>query len=267
MTSQKVHAANPNMKVIGMGTQGQNILNTIPQCPKADGVVYHPYGRGDKVPESTYERSYLVYEPWIDALRAKTSLPLRETERNCDNPATVNQTAVWNARRLTQSFAKNVEQTFIYTFQGRDAAQTVVSNDATPIKEPTYFVVQRILVAMAGFSGTTSIATLINSQTGFDSAHFMSHVFQNTASGSTICAVWFGNRPIYADGTAPAPQTCGVHFPSQHVHAFNKCYVLDTVTGAKTPIAESFVPNGPYWGQGGPYQIPVSERPLYIVLP
>jgi hypothetical protein len=250
-----------------MDTQGQYVINLIPQCPNADAVVYHPYGLRDYIPENTYEWQWRTYPSWINKLRSVTNLPLRETERNCDSGATANQSAVWNARRIILSLGMNVEQTFIYTFQSSDTAQSVVDNNAKP--EATYYVVQRILATLKGLVGTTLTTNLVTYQTGFDLTHFMSYTF-NAAGGTTVIAVWFGNLAVYKDGTAPAPQTCTLNVTQQHVHTPDQSYILDTVTGVQTKIYESneVPPSGaPYWTTSGVANIPVSERVLLIVTP
>jgi hypothetical protein len=165
------------------------------------------------------------------------------------------------------SLVRNVEQTFIYTFQGSDTAQSVVDNNAKP--EPTYYVVQRILANLKGLVGTTLTTNLVTYQTNFDVTHFMSATF-NTPGASTVVAVWFGNLAVYKDGTAPAAQTCTLNFTEQHVHTPDQCYILDTVTGAQAKIYESneVPPSGaPYWTSSGVANIPVSERVQLIVDP
>jgi hypothetical protein len=266
-TVAAVHAANPNMKVIGMDTQGQYVVDLIRQCPGADGVSYHPYGQNDYVPENTYEWQWRNYSGWIAELRKVTKLPLFETERNCDSGASANQSAVWNARRLMLSLQLNVEHSFIYMFEGNDTAQSVVDMNAKP--EPTYSVVQRLTPIIKGLKGTTFTANLVSYQTGFDLTHFQSCTL-DVSGGETVVGVWFGNRAVYKDGTAPPAQICTLNFHQQHTHVAGQSYILDLVTGTKTHIYESneVHPTGaPYWTSSGVANIPVSERVLLIVTP
>src|SRR4029077_6393302 len=122
-----IHGLNANIQVIGLGGQGQQILDMLALAPThLDGIVYHPYDAGGTFdnPEAVFEggtqsNPYLgfSYVAWVNKLRSVTTLPLWETEcgsdaAGCGGWGGESMAAQWMTRRLVLTKILNVEHTF-----------------------------------------------------------------------------------------------------------------------------------------------------------
>jgi Concanavalin A-like lectin/glucanases superfamily len=231
-----VHAVSPSTKIIGYGAQGQQVLTMLANGGLADGIVYHPYDLNTQIPETCYEPPYLNYDNWVRTLRSHTSLPIWETERNGDTTSSAPNTlvvseydqALWNARRLLQSFGLGVDHTFIYQYTD-GSNQSVVDFYLNP--RQTVYVIQKILLSLAGTVGTLETVTLTNLSGGFDSADVYTYTYRS--STSTVVALWLGN---HATNLPPSSGTATVSFNLLNTNV--TASVLDTVVGTYTPLSD-----------------------------
>jgi hypothetical protein len=70
---------------------------------RIDGVVYHPYDKGDAMAESVYEPPYYDYLTWVNPVKTATKLPIWETEWAIDRGRSEDQSAIFDCRRLTMA--------------------------------------------------------------------------------------------------------------------------------------------------------------------
>ncbi len=251
-----VHAVSDTL-VIGYGAQGTEILNMISMGGAVDGVVYHPYDSGNNIPETTYEPIYTNYANWVATLRAATSMPIYETERN--GSLTGGNTAeywmaCWNARRLLQSSGLGVEHSFIYDFAD-SSNQSIM--DPYYNKRQTWFVLQRVMNALEGLTTTGTGVTLTPGASNFDIADFYSYVFSGPSS--TVAAVWLGN---HNPGSPPTPGSGTITFTVNNT--FSKPIIVDTVKGITLPLSVynfSLVGN-----QMSVFAFPISDAPRMIII-
>jgi hypothetical protein len=253
-----VHAVNPSVQVIGLGAQGGQIFNMLAMGTTMDGVVYHPYLNLNSIPETTYEWQYTDYANWIQALNSKTNLPKWETEWGIGTTTTLTNAnqATFIARRLLQEAGLGVEHSFIYEFQDNGSEHYGVdsSNPTTP--KAAFYVVQRIITALAGVQGGTSFVT-VNSVANGDVADVKAFAYQGT--NKTVVSVWFGNHSV---GTPPPSSTCALTFttPSAYLHS----YVLNAMTGTQVPLSTYKCSSS-----GNQFTVtgfPISDQPLIIIM-
>ena len=109
---------------------------------KVDGVVYHPYDKGDALADSVYEPPYYEYLAWVNAVKAATKLPIWETEWAIDSGRSEYQSAVFDCRRLTMALWLGVKHTFIYDFCDSDTGQSVVDYHYRP--RQNYLAIDRV---------------------------------------------------------------------------------------------------------------------------
>jgi hypothetical protein len=190
-----VHAVSPDTQVIGYGGQGSQVLDMLAMGGRVDGVVYHPYDKGDAIAESVYEPPYYDYLTWVNTVKAATKLPIWETEWAIDRGRSEYQSAIFDCRRLTTALWLGVKHTFIYDFCDSDTGQSVIDYYYHP--RQNYFAIDRLfsvltpdLVADQHAVGVTS------SDPAFDSKNFMGFTFESgdPAYPKKSCAVvWFGH--------------------------------------------------------------------------
>ena len=254
-----VHAVNPSIQVIGLGGQGTQIFNMLAMGTTMNGVVYHPYANGNYIPETTWEWEYLDYGSWIQVLDSKTRLPKWETEMGIGTTATFTNTnqAEFIARRLLQESGLGVEHSFIYEFEdnGPELYGVDFSNPTTP--KTAFYVVQRIISALAGVKGGTSFVT-VNWVANGDVADVKAFAYQGSIN-KTVVAFWFGNHD---PRTPPAASTCKLTFTVPHPHTHS--YVMNAITGTQVPVSSY------KWSQSGTQfsvaGLPISDQPLIIVM-
>jgi hypothetical protein len=258
--SAAVHAVNPSIQVIGFGAQGGQIFNMLAAGTTMNGVVYHPYANGGRVPETTYEWQYVDYGSWIQALTLKTALPKWETEWGIGTSATftITNQANFIARRLLHESGLGVEHAFIYEFLDNGTEYYgVCSNPTTP--KMAFYVLQRITATLAGVQGGTSFVT-VNSVANGDVADVK--VYEYQGSTKTVVSLWFGNHD---PRTPPASSTCSLTFTlSQPQTPHTSSYVLNVMTGTQVPLSSYNCTQ-----QGNQYTVaglPISDQPLMIVL-
>jgi len=203
-----VHAASPNTLVIGYGGQGSQVLDMLAMGGKVDGVVYHPYDKGDAIAESVYEPPYYDYLTWVNTVKAATKLPIWETEWAVDSGRSEYHSAIFDCRRLTMALWLGVKHTFIYDFCDSDTGQSVVDYHQRP--RQNYFAIDRVfsvltpdLVADKHAVGVTS------SDPAFDFKNFMGFTFESrnpTYPYKSCVVVWFGHiLPSGPIGQPPNP--------------------------------------------------------------
>jgi hypothetical protein len=252
-----VHAVNPSIQVIGLGAQGGQIFNMLAMGTTMDGVVYHPYLNLNYIPETTYEWQYTDYGNWIQALNEKTTLPKWETEWGIGTTTTLTNAnqATFIARRLLQESGLGVEHSFIYEFQDNGSEHYGVYSNATTPK-PAFYVVQRIITALAGVQGGTSLVT-VNSVANGDVVDVKAFAYQGT--NKTVVSVWFGNHSV---GTPPPSNTCALTFTASS--AYLHSYVLNPMTGTQVPLSTyNCSSSGNQFTVAG---FPISDQPLIIVM-
>jgi hypothetical protein len=130
----------------------------------------------------------------------------------------------------------------------------VYSNSTTP--KPAYYVVQRIIAALAGAQGGTSLVTVSAVANG-DVADVKAYAYQGTSK--TAVAVWFGNHSV---GTPPPSSTCTLTFTV--TSPYSHPYVLNPMTGTQVPLST-------YKASASGNQVkvagfPISDQPLIIIL-
>ena len=254
-----VHAVNPSIKVIGLGAQGTQIFDMLAMGTKMDGVVYHPYGNGyGFVPETTYEWEWRVYAPWIQALSSETRLPKWETEWGIGTTSTFTNTnqADFIGRRLLEEAGLGVQHSFIYEFQdnGSELYGVDSSNPTTP--KISFYVVHRIISALAGVKGGTSVVT-VNSVANGDLTDVEAFAYRGT--NKTVVSFWFGN---YDPRTPPPSSTCQLTFTVPF--AVTQAYVMDALTGTQVQLSSySWSQNGTQVSVSG---LPISDDPEIIVM-
>jgi hypothetical protein len=252
-----VHAVNPSVQVIGLGAQGGQIFNMLATGTTMDGVVYHPYFNLSYIPETAYEWQYLDYATWIQALSSKTTLPKWETEWGLGTTATLTNAnqATFIARRLLQESGLGVEHSFIYEFVDNQSERYgVYSNSTTP--KPAFYVVQRIITALAGVQGGTSIVT-VNSVANGDVVDVKAFAYQGP--NKTVVSVWFGNHSVV---TPPPSSTCSLTFTVSS--PYSHPYVLNPMTGTQVPLSTySCSVSGNQFTVAG---FPISDQPLIIIM-
>jgi hypothetical protein len=261
-----VHSVSPSTVVIGLGAQGSQITTMITtNGGNPDGIVYHPYDLNDDIAEHTFEPPDTIYETWVANLRAVTSKPLWETERNLGGASGEYNAACWNARRLCLSFALGIDHTFLYDFYDQTGVQTTLNN---PLFVPmqSYYVVQRVLAQIGTMPPTSVHCTVTGPNTAFTNslANFKSFVF--SLGGRTVAAVWFGNvaplkiivenNTLITSGNVP-PRTATISFP--HGSMTEPIQVLDSVSGDL-----QFRPQSDY-GPNGIF-LTVTDRPQFITI-
>ena len=231
-----VHAVNPSIQVIGLGGQGAQIFNMLALGTTMNGVVYHPYANGNYIPETTYEWQYLDYGSWIQALDSKTTLPKWETEWGIGTTAkftNANQ-AEFLGRRLLQEAGLGVEHSFIYEFADNGPELYGVDSNYPMTPKTAFYVVQRIISALAGVQGGTSFVT-VNSVANGDVADVKAFAYQGSIN-KTVVAFWFGNHD---PRTPPAASTCQLTFTVPHPHWHS--YVMNAMTGTQVPCRRTNV--------------------------
>jgi len=254
-----VHAVNPSIQVIGLGGQGGQIFNMLAMGTTMNGVVYHPYPNGNFIPETTYEWQYLDYGSWIQVLDSKTRLPKWETEWGIGTWPTFIQTnqAEFLARRLLQAAGLGVEHSFIYEFADNGAEPYGVDsmNPLTP--KTAFYVVQRIISALAGVQGGSSFVT-VNSVANGDVADVKAFAYQGSIN-KTVVAFWFANH----DPRNPPPaSTCHLTFTVPHPHWHS--YVMNSITGTQVPVSSyQRSQSGTQFSIAG---LPISDQPQFIVM-
>jgi hypothetical protein len=254
-----VHAVNPSIQVIGLGGQGTQIFNMLAMGTTMNGVVYHPYANGNYIPETTWEWEYLDYGSWIQVLDSKTRLPKWETEMGIGTTATFTNTnqAEFIARRLLQESGLGVEHSFIYEFEdnGPELYGVDFSNPTAP--KTAFYVVQRIISALASVKGGTSFVT-VNWVANGDVADVKAFAYQGSIN-KTVVAFWFGNHD---PRTPPAASTCKLTFTVPHPHTHS--YVMNAITGTQVPVSSY------KWSQSGTQfsvaGLPISDQPRLMVV-
>ena len=191
-----VHASSPGTLVIGLGGQGQQVLDMLKMGTHADGVVYHPYDKGDSIPEHTYEPPYTDYQTWVAAVRAATNLPIWETECAISSGGNNGEyhSAIWDARRLTLAAALGVQHTFLYDYCDPDIAQTVLDYWQAPRQR--YFVEQRLYSLIGGMTPTGRAVMVNSSDSNYSRDNFKGFVFANQDNSSACAIVWEGNQML-----------------------------------------------------------------------
>jgi hypothetical protein len=224
-----VHAIGSKVPVIGLGAQGDQILNMFSQGTTLDGVVYHPYANPDAIPEGTYEPAYYAYPQWISVLSSKTKLPKWETEWSIgtDSSYTGANQAAFIARRLLAALGLGVQHTFIYEYMD-NGAETYGVVDGAQNRKPAYAVIQNILSLLQGLPATA--APTVNSVANGNTGHLLAYAF--SGSSKTIAAYWLGYTNVR---TPPPPTTCSLSFPAPN--GVSGAYLLNVLTGSQTPLS------------------------------
>jgi hypothetical protein len=254
-----VHAVDPSIQVIGLGAQGGQIFNMLATGTTMNGVVYHPYPNANFTPDTTYEWQYLVYESWIQAFDLKTTLPKWETEWGIGTWSVFNQTnqAEFIARRLLQEAGLGVEHSFIYEFADNGSESYGVYSMNPPTPKTAFYVVQRIISALAGVQGGTSFVT-VNSVANGDVLDVKAFAYQGSIN-KTVVAFWFGNHD---PRTPPAASTCQLTFTLPH--PYTNSYVMNAITGTQVPLSSyQSSQSGTQFSIAG---LPISDQPQIIVL-
>ncbi|MGA8659658.1 MAG: hypothetical protein WB586_26345 [Chthoniobacterales bacterium] len=203
-----VHAAAPEVPVIGIDEQGDQILRILALGPaRFDGVVYHPYDPGNWIPEHTWEPTKLLpnvgggavdYLAWVKLLKSKTSLPLWETERAISDKGREGEywSAVWEARRTIASYWGGVAHTFMYEgcSVGGDDKQSFLSFNQEP-RQAT-FVHQRLSAELpASLIPSTTAPTEASPDSNSKNFKGLAFVTGTTANPTnTIAAVFYQNQ-------------------------------------------------------------------------
>ena len=189
-----VHAASPNTQVIGYGGQGSQVLDMLAMGGKVDGVVYHPYDKGDALAESVYEPPYHDYLTWVNKVQAATKLPIWETEWATDRGRSEYQSAIFDCRRLTMALWLGIKHTFVYDFCDSDTAQSVIDYHWRP--RQNYFAIDRVFsVLTPDLVADQRPVEVKSGDPAFDFHNFRGFNFGsgNATGPSKSCAVvWFG---------------------------------------------------------------------------
>jgi hypothetical protein len=253
-----VHAVSPSIRVIGLGAQGAQIFNMLAMGTTMNGVAYHPYATA-YTPETVYEWQYLDYGAWIGALDSRTTLPKWETEWGIGTSAAFSPTnqATFLARRLLQAAGLGIEHSFIYEF-ANNGTELYGVEGMNPLRpKPAFYVVQRIISALAGVSGGTDFVT-VNSVANGDVADVKAFAYQGSIN-KTVVAFWFGNHD---PRTPPAASTCQLTFTVPH--PYSQPYVINAITGTQVPLSSY------KWSQSGTQfsvaGLPISDQPRIIVV-
>jgi hypothetical protein len=254
-----VHAVDPSIQVIGLGGQGGQIFNMLAMGTTMNGLAYHPYANGNFIPETTYEWQYLDYGSWIQALDSKTTLPKWETEWGIGTWSTFIQTnqAEFLARRLLQEAGLGVEHSFIYEFADNGPEPYGVDSMKPLTPKTAFYVVKRIISALAGVQGRTSLVT-VNSVANGDLADVKAFAYQGSIN-KTVVTFWFGNHD---PRTPPAASTCGLTFTVPNPH--KNSYVMNAITGTQVPVSSyQSSQSGTQFSVAG---LPISDQPQIIVM-
>lgn len=237
-TTTAVHAANPAIRVIGLGAQGGEILAMVGMNPIVDGVVVHPYSNGSSNwPETTYEPPYTDYESWVAALQAATSIPIWETEFAENNGSDAYVRASWLTRRLLMSEAHGIKHWFPHglVFNAANDQQFLEWSGLDP--RMSYYSIQRLFVLGALFnSGVTPVSTL-PTVTGANASlgNTVAHVY--SGSGVTMCGLWYGGNNINGYRSLDSTPVT-VSFPTTLTNVAGS-YAMNLVSGDPTPIKVS----------------------------
>lgn len=229
-TTTAVHAANPAIRVIGLGAQGGEILAMLGMAPVVDGVVYHPYSNGsNNWPDTTYEPPYLDYEAWVAAIQAAlpTGMEIWETEFAEDNGSDAYTRASWLTRRWLMSAAHGIKHWFPHglVFNGSNLQQFLEWTGLNP--RMSFYSIQRLFVPGGLFEGVNQVATA-PTLTGQDTTQTTkAYVFAGT--GVTICGFFYAGNNIngYAN-TKVDPVT--ISFPTTLTNVLGS-YAMNLVSG------------------------------------
>ena len=124
-----VHAADPNMQVIGYCAQGSQITDMLNLGGTIDGVVYHPYNSSNEAPEGNYEPPFNTdpngFINFYKSVQAVRPIPVWFTEMGQNSGASEYEAAVWDVRRLVMSLFLKVAHIGFYQLIGSDSGQSV----------------------------------------------------------------------------------------------------------------------------------------------
>lgn len=247
-----VNAVAPNVTVIGLGAQGNQIISILGSTT-VDGIVYHPYDNdnqtvGTFIPETVFEGSFTNYEGWLGNIMAATPLPLWETEWGTQTVTGFSQDnqACFLARRMLISMACAVDHTFIYEFRDNSSTDLYGVYDITgTTAKASYAVVTRLIAALRGVVGSRSFA--VPASSGFAN-HLFGVTLNSVANGNTaqaygclykgasktVVASWFGNTSPTAP---PAASTCSITFPVHTGFTVAGATVLNVVAGTSVALS------------------------------
>ncbi len=261
LTSQvasAVHAAVPNVQVIGLGAQGQQIVNMLPGTI-VDGVVYHPYGQNNSIPDSVYEPPWFNYVLWGKELRSVTALPAWETEWGTQTSPTYSgdNQADYISRRLLSAAGLGVEHTFIYEFKDNGEELFGVESSNPMVPKPSYGVVQQIIASLAGVTGAPASPVKIYNLANSDTTDATAYAYQGATK--TVIAYWFANHsPV----TPPPSSTVSLSYVVPNPHG--NSILLDPFTGISVPLT-----NYKRYSSGTQFSVaglPISDHPLIIIM-
>jgi hypothetical protein len=242
-TTNAVHAANSAVKVIGLGCQGEVILDMLKMNPIIDGVVVHPYDAGNNHPEEVYEGSYRDYETWLGALQAAAgAIPIWETEFAEDNGSASYVRASWLTRRWLMSCHAGIVHWFPHALvlNALNNQQFLEWTGLDPML--SYYAIRRLFGPNGIFAGVTpALPASVPAITGANTTLGTVKGYVFNGATTTLCGVWYGGKNIdgYAN-TNITPVT--VSFPTTLTNVGGS-YIMNMISGDSTP-AVATVSNG-----------------------
>lgn len=227
-TTNAVHAAAPGIIVIGLGCQGQVILDMLKMNPVVDGVVVHPYDAGSDFPEEVYEPPYRDYETWLGTLKAATTIPIWETEFAEDNGSPSYVRSSWLTRRWLMSLHAGIQHWFPHALvlNALNNQQFLEWSGLDPML--SYYAIKRLFVPGGTFAGVTA-SSVLPTITGANTAFGTVKGYVFNGASTTLCGVWYGGKNI--DGYANAHITpVTVSFPTTLTDVSGS-YAMNMISG------------------------------------
>ena len=196
-----VHAANPNVKVIGMDAQGSAILAMLNMGPVCDGVVFHPYANSSGSPESAYEPPYDTdkngFADFVKAIQAATTIPIWVTEQGPDSESegawgSEYNAAYWWSRRLVLSLWARVGHNFAYQYIGSDFGQSILDYYDHP--RQAHFAIDRAWNLLSPMTPDNNTPTASSTDPNYSAPNFIGLDF--TQGTTSVAVVWEGYSAV-----------------------------------------------------------------------
>jgi hypothetical protein len=284
--AKEIKLANPNMKVIGLGTPPPASFRMIALglVPQVDGLTDHPYGK--EMPEVVpyIDNPYFILRDGIATADANGTFASQvsmfraqakkygateklwhtewgySTERAKSGKPVISEDtqAIYILRRILESEAIGVEHTFVYDFKddGADPYSNeqnfgLVHNDLSA--KPSYFALQRVTSTLAGMSAAAKAkqATIeLDPVAKPGRLGSRCYTFSSSDGATTVVAFW--DVKPWDPNANPTNATIAVPVTGEARHVF----LYDLLSGNQTEISDKLSQNAS--NRDGRISVPLS---------